>query len=130
MAVCVSTHCHLACFVLCAQRSELYVVCTLPQYKVVTQVTICVPYVCAGKRRKQAPHRPAPPARCKQFCSLSQFLKDADRKQRAKDDISEVSGFLACPLLKNSKPTLAGSSFSEGYCALTSTRTLEASLLF
>lgn len=84
-AVCVSTHCHLACFVLCAQSSEQYVVCTLPQYKVVTQVTICVPYMCADKGREQVPHRPAPPARCKQSCRFYQFLKDADRKQNAKD---------------------------------------------
>lgn len=54
MAVCVSTHCHFTCFVLCAQNSELYVMCILQQYKTTKHLAICLPYLYAGKGKEQA----------------------------------------------------------------------------
>lgn len=57
MAVCVSTHCRLTCFVLCALSSELYFMHILPQYKTTKHGTICLPYLYSGKGREQAHYR-------------------------------------------------------------------------
>lgn len=133
MAVCVSTHCHFTCFVLCAQNSELYVMRILQQYKTTKHLAICLPYLYAGKGKEQAHYggqNLLPDT--KQSCSLVSVPVRCrhEAKSKGQQQWGLQVPCLSFPEFKTAGLASTGSSLSMGYCALTSTNTLEASLLF
>lgn len=99
--------------------------------KTTKHVTICLPFLYSGKGKEQAHYRGQnllPDA--KQSCSLISVPIRCRHEAKAKDGISGVSRFLACPLLKNSSLSLCRLQFVCGLLCPSPQQTLWKLLFF